>query len=275
MTPTAIEVNDGARSPSTALVRRPDEVRALSRLSFEEFGRAAGGIGGMHTAIAGRVFRYVGAGAAPVRVVHDTIAGGVYGGLRGATTLLGRGADTVLAQGAVTERRVISTTRRGSALIGAVTGLIGDQLEREESDLVEPLAVRVDGCAVPPARDALAAAFPDATPRLVVFVHGLMGTEHYWRIGEAERGTYATRLAEDLGTTAIDVRYNTGRHVSENGASLDELVEALVDAWPVPVDEIALVGHSMGGLVARSACHHGSCRGAACTGRVRHVVSLG
>ena len=109
-----------------------------------------------------------------------------------------------------------------------------------------------------------------------MFLHGLMGTEHYWRIGERERGsTYATRLAKDLGTTAIEVRYNTGRHVSDNGASLDELLEALVAEWPVEVDEIALVGHSMGGLVARSACHRASCRGAAWTGRVRHVVSLG
>ena len=46
-------------------------------------------------------------------------------------------------------------------------------------------------------------------------------------------------------------------------------------AWPVEVEEIALVGHSMGGLVARSACYHGVELGHDWVGRVRHVVSLG
>jgi pimeloyl-ACP methyl ester carboxylesterase len=73
----------------------------------------------------------------------------------------------------------------------------------------------------------------------------------------------------------VDVRYNTGRHVSENGRSLADLLEALVAAWPVAVERIALVGHSMGGLVARSACHQAAERSDAWVGRVRHVVSLG
>ena len=71
------------------------------------------------------------------------------------------------------------------------------------------------------------------------------------------------------------VRYNTGRHISENGRSLSELLEALVAAWPVEVERIALVGHSMGGLVSRSACHYASAEGARWVGLVRHVVSLG
>jgi pimeloyl-ACP methyl ester carboxylesterase len=73
----------------------------------------------------------------------------------------------------------------------------------------------------------------------------------------------------------VYVRYNTGLHISENGACLDALLDELVGAWPVAVDEIALVGHSMGGLVARSACHRASGRQAAWVKRVRRVVSLG
>jgi pimeloyl-ACP methyl ester carboxylesterase len=48
-----------------------------------------------------------------------------------------------------------------------------------------------------------------------------------------------------------------------------------VSAWPVPVDELIIVGHSMGGLVARSACHYGQEAGLDWTERVRHVVFLG
>ena len=62
------------------------------------------------------------------------------------------------------------------------------------------------------------------------------------------------RLVDDLGCTSVFVRYNTGRHISVNGRELSELLDALVRAWPREVEQIALVGHSMGGLVARSAC---------------------
>ena len=71
------------------------------------------------------------------------------------------------------------------------------------------------------------------------------------------------------------MRYNSGRHISENGESLADLLEELVAAWPLEVEEIALVGHSMGGLVARSACHAGAQRGDAWVERVRRVISLG
>jgi pimeloyl-ACP methyl ester carboxylesterase len=119
-------------------------------------------------------------------------------------------------------------------------------------------------------------AFPGATRRIVVFVHGLMGTEFPWRWFAAEDGdTYGSRLARDLSVTPIYIRYNTGRHISANGRSLAELLERLVAAWPVEVDEVALIGHSMGGLVARSACCHGSEGGHDWARRVRHVVSLG
>jgi pimeloyl-ACP methyl ester carboxylesterase len=55
--------------------------------------------------------------------------------------------------------------------------------------------------------------------------------------------------------TPVSLRYNTGLHISDNGRALDALLTALVEAWPVPVQDVVLVGHSMGGLVARSALH--------------------
>jgi pimeloyl-ACP methyl ester carboxylesterase len=103
-----------------------------------------------------------------------------------------------------------------------------------------------------------------------------METEHGWQLRAARTdGSYGARLERELQVTAVDIRYNTGRHISDNGASLHELLEELTAAWPVPLREIALVGHSMGGLVARSACHQGDAAGASWVRRVRHVVSLG
>ena len=239
---------------------RPGELSALTRLTLEELGAAATGIGQIHKAIADRAFGASGPGAAPARRIHDAVARNIYGGLRLGASALGR-----VAAVAVAGRPPISIAPRGAALIAAIDGLIGDALEREQSALAEPMSVRIDGRVV----DAQAFA-ADATPRIAVFTHGLMETEFSWG-----RDPYGERLRRDLGITPVHVRYNTGRRVSENGASLDELLDELVAAWPVEVEQIALIGHSMGGLVVRSACHQASLRHAGWVTKVRHVVSLG
>ena len=51
------------------------------------------------------------------------------------------------------------------------------------------------------------------------------------------------------------VHYNSGLHISTNGRAAGEHARRAGRAWPLPVEEIVLLGHSMGGLVARSACH--------------------
>jgi pimeloyl-ACP methyl ester carboxylesterase len=249
------------------LDRRPDEMRALSRFAFGELADAVGGIAGVHRAIAARVFRHTGPGARPVQLGHDAITAGVYASVRAAVRLAGAGI------GRAAPARELSSTPGGSRVLGVLNGLRGDAFERDGSPLRQAMAARVAGAPVAPEREALAAAFPDATPRLVVFLHGLMETERSWRYGGGE--TYGSRLARDLRRTPVDVRYNSGRHISENGRSLAALLERLVDDWPVEVSELALVGHSMGGLVARSACHVAREDGMAWVGRVRHVVSLG
>jgi pimeloyl-ACP methyl ester carboxylesterase len=108
---------------------------------------------------------------------------------------------------------------------------------------------------------ALAAAYPDASDALVVFVHGLCETEHYWdrrsRPRPADGGTqpsYGRRLAADEGWSSVYVRANTGLPIAESGVALSALLTRLVDAWPAPVRRIALVGHSMGALIVRAAC---------------------
>jgi pimeloyl-ACP methyl ester carboxylesterase len=232
----------------------PDELRALTRLTFEEVGVATGGIGSMHRAIADRAFGPVGSGLP--RMLHDAISGGVYAGLRAAAGLAGRAAGTAVAG----RGRSLSVTPKGAAALAVLTGLRGDALEAEGNDLAEPMCIRVGGRPVAPAD------FPDAGPRVVVFLHGLFETEYAWG-----RRSYGKRLRRDLGATPVYVRYNTGRRISENGRSLAELLDELVADWPVEVEQIALVGHSMGGLVARSAC----CTGGDWTRLVRHTVSLG
>ena len=144
-------------------------------------------------------------------------------------------------------------------MLGVLNGLRGDVLEREGSELAQPMTVRARG----------AIAEPAAAPRIAVFVHGLFQTEFAWHYGGGP--TYGERLAAEHGLAAVHVRYNSGRHVSENGRSLADLLAG----WPVGLEEVVLVGHSMGGLVARSACNQAAERGDDWARRVTHVVSLG
>jgi pimeloyl-ACP methyl ester carboxylesterase len=259
----------------TDLVRRqPDEAGALVRLGFEELRGFAESVGTMERDLAARAFRFVPA-SRPVRFVHDKVAGGIVGGLGTAASAAGRGAESLVSRRPRSDRP-LSAHPIGGFGLSVLNGLIGDRLEREDSPLQEPMSVRVGGLAVPPDADALARAFPDATPRLVVFVHGLMGNELGWRLGARQgRQDYGSRLAVELGRTPVYVRYNSGRHISENGRSLADMLEAVVAAWPVPVEDVALVGHSMGGLVSRSAAYHGALDEAAWVAKVRHVISLG
>ena len=53
------------------------------------------------------------------------------------------------------------------------------------------------------------------------------------------------------------------------------MLDDLVTAWPCGVEELVLVGHSMGGLVARGACHYAELDRRRWTDAVRHVFCLG
>jgi pimeloyl-ACP methyl ester carboxylesterase len=250
-----------------------DEVRSLARLGFRELSDGAAGLYGFHRAIAARAFGATGPGGTPARVLHDAISSRMYEGVAVAFRLVGAIADAGLGRRKVPDGRALSSTPRGALLVGALTGLVGDRLESEGNDLHQPTAVRIDGRAVALEPEALATAYPDATGRIAVFLHGLMESEFSWHVGEGPG--YGHRLRDELDFTPVELRYNTGRHISENGLELADLLEVLAANWPVEVEQVALVGHSMGGLVARSACHQAVERGDAWVSRVRHVVSLG
>jgi len=256
--------------------RTDDELSALASFAGEELQRAIGGIASTHGAIARRAFQANGSAAAPVRAAHDAISAAAYGGVRvgaGALSrLAARALDSLPAEG----RPALSQRAGGASGLAVLAGLVGDRLSDAGSPLVPAMSIRVDGEAVAARLETLADAFPAAGPRLCVFLHGLMESEFAW--GTASAGgspTYGSALADELGFTPIYIRYNTGLHISENGSALSGLLQAVVEHWPVPVTDVALVGHSMGGLVARSACRHGELHDADWVSLVHHTVSLG
>jgi pimeloyl-ACP methyl ester carboxylesterase len=229
----------------------PNEVRAAGELAGAAVGGTAAFIQQAHAGVAGRPFGVLGPLGAPVRVVHDAVSSTTY-----------RLVSRALAAGPAALARVtpgngipLADTLRGSIALGALNGAIGDRLARGGSPLALDMTLREDDETT-------------VTPRIAVFVHGLCETDDAWNIRQP---SYGARLRKELGYTPLYVRYNSGLHISDNGRRLAELLEDAVASWPVPVEEIALVGHSMGGLVARSACHYGGDWAQS----VRHVFCLG
>jgi pimeloyl-ACP methyl ester carboxylesterase len=206
----------------------------------------------VHSAISRRVRDLAGLTPAEAGVVPGRVARLVYAsidaGLQTTTRAL-RAAD---------ERGIgarLEATPKGRFAVAAVNGLIGDRLVADDNDLAIEMAVRQHGRDVPLDAEHLAEAFPDASADVVVFLHGLSESESSWYRDSAEHGgSYGQRLEADLGWSPVYLRANTGLPVAENGVALAGLLDDLVAGWPTEVRRIALVGHSMGGLILRAAC---------------------
>ena len=204
--------------------------------------------------------------------LHAGVRDGVYATVRTISRAVFAGLDAALERAAP----VLPPVTLPGPLVGLLLGVAGDAIARENNPLEVSMHLRHAGQALPATPEALAEALPAASARLVVFVHGLACDESSWALGSQRAWgrpgvNYAALLAERHGFTALHVRYNSGLRIADNGRALAQLLDALLAAYPRAVDELLLVGHSMGGLVVRAACEHGG----AWLGRVRDVFCLG
>jgi hypothetical protein len=199
------------------------------------------------------------------------ITGLVYRNIRGTTRLVGLSIDALLAPFDAAFDPAASTAER-EALQAAANGVLGDHLAASANPLAIPMRLRRDGQPLDLNGPALAAAFPQSTSKILVLAHGLCMNDRQWRRKEHD---YGAALAADAGFTPVYLHYNSGLHVSTNGRAFAAQLEALLDAWPVPVDELTILGHSMGGLLARSACYYGELAGHAWPRHLRKIVFLG
>lgn len=182
--------------------------------------------------------------------LHGTFGAPVYRRVRASAATAAHAVSLSPRLSAASTRVLSGATVRW--LAGVTDGILGAPKAARPTDMT----VRVAHRRVALDRESLAAAFPSASGRVVVFLHGLIETERWWfhRPAKNRTGTdFGSRLAEDLPCTPVYVRYHSGRPIATNGASLVTLLTDLITRWPVPVTEVVLVGHSMGGLVAREA----------------------
>jgi pimeloyl-ACP methyl ester carboxylesterase len=195
----------------------------------------------------------------------------VYRGLGGAFHLIGQGfgAGATLVAAEPDER---PASRGREIALAALNGVVGDHLADTGNPLALPMRFRRDGRPLALETRVLAEAYPEATGKLAVLVHGLCMSDLRWARQNHDHGA---ALARELGYTPIYLSYNSGLHVSVNGRAFAAALEALVAAWPAKIEDLVIIGHSMGGLVARSACLAAENAGHAWRKRLRALVCLG
>jgi len=223
----------------------PEVWRGSSRLAIEAVLGVTDIVEAMHASIAG---------LAPIvgqarRQRARGISGLVYNSVRGVTRLVGGGLDRTYSLLPAIPLSPAAALRR-ETLLAQLNGVIGDHLEHSANPLAIPMRLRAQGQPLILTRDALIERFPAAAPRLMVMVHGLCMNDLQW---QRQGHDHAAALAASLGYTPIYLHYNTGRRISRNGEDFAELLTTLAQTWPQPIEELVLVGHSMGGLVIRSA----------------------
>ena len=244
-----------------------DDLRGASRLAIEATRSVTALVEAMHVTIAsgpGLLGRPL---AGPVKL----LTGLVYGGIRGVTRLVGRGIDGALAQLAPLLGESAPGPER-EAVLAALNGVLGDYLAETKNPLAIQIRFRKDGHPLRLDRAALGEAFPQASGKLLILVHGSSMSDRQWSRQGHDHGE---ALARDLGFTPVYLHYNSGLHISTNGRALAALLERLAAEWPVPLDEIVIVAHSMGGLLSRSACHSADELGQAWRGKLRKLICLG
>ena len=181
------------------------------------------------------------------------LTGSIYASVRGITRLVGNGVEASLSWlTPLLGGSEQSTTREATR--AAINGALGDHLEASGNPLAIQMQLRVQGEAVTLTRKALSTRFPQASGKLLILIHGLCMDDLQWNYADHDHGQL---LAVELGFSVLYLHYNSGRHISRNGQQLSKLLNQLAKAWPVPITEITLLGHSMGGLVARSAMDDG------------------
>jgi pimeloyl-ACP methyl ester carboxylesterase len=244
------------------------DVRGAVRLVIDGVGGVTGIVEAMHHRIASR--------SPPLGSVPDAptrgITGLVYRSIRGTTGLVGKTLDTALAgveallQASLRDVPQEQAMPRRDAVVAALNGVVGDHLERTGNPLGVQLQLRVRGAT------AGAVDVPETGTRLLLLIHGLCMNDQQWTRDGHDHGQ---ALGDALGYTPVYVRYNSGRHISANGYQLAAALEQFLRQWPHPVPSVAIIGHSMGGLVARSALFQAAQAGMDWPAKVQRLVFLG
>jgi len=195
----------------------------------------------------------------------------VYRLVRRMTTVVGNGLDNAVEY-FHPERDPAESSRERTAIVSILNGVLGDHMQAHDNPLALSMTFRLEGRALEITRAALTNAVAQPSAKILVMLHGHCMNELQWCRNGHDHGAV---LAATNGCSPLYLRYNTGLHISENGRALADQLEQLLVEWPTPIQEIFVVGYSMGGMVARSAFHYGKMAQHAWVKRVHKLFFVG
>ncbi|WP_395373664.1 esterase/lipase family protein [Marinicella sp. W31] len=178
------------------------------------------------------------------------ITGFVYKSIRSIASGVGYGVDQslhVLSQPSEDAGQHFAAREK---LVSGINGVFGDHLQQSNNPLAIKMQLRKDGLALN--QQQIAEQLNASNGRLLIMVHGLCQSDLQWHRQQHDHGL---ALAEDFGFSVIYLHYNSGLRVSENGRAFAHLLESVIGENE-QVKSVAMLAHSMGGLVSRSACHY-------------------
>ncbi len=156
-----------------------------------------------------------------------------------------------------------------------LNGVMGDSLKENKIGFAIKMTLHASAGPLTVTKRSLSKMRPPGTGKICILAHGSCGSEKGWGFKDDASINYGSLLQKDFGLTPFFLRYNSGLHISTNGKQLSDLLEKFIRCYPKKVSEVFLIGHSMGGLVFRSACHYGQKEKRAWVKRVKKIFYLG
>ncbi|MGJ8667909.1 MAG: esterase/lipase family protein [Oceanococcus sp.] len=126
----------------------------------------------------------------------------------------------------------------------ALNGVCGDLLAQQQSPIALDMRLVSRGDTS-----------PSSGQHQVIFLHGLCMSELGWINAAHDR--FCQQLESHQQASVHYLRYNSGLRISENGRKLSALLDNMANSNR----PISLIGHSMGGLLIRSALHAAQAEG--------------
>lgn len=206
-----------------------------------------------------------------IQKLITTIAGITYKNIRWSTLFIGKSLHNILEQLTPTIGKIKASDKK-EIILSVLNGVIGDYLEEKENPLKIEMQFRYQSKSFLLDPKTIKATHPNVNGKILLMLHGSCMNDIQWTRKKHNHGEI---IAKELNKTPIYLNYNSGRHISTNGKNLNNLLEELVRNWPVPVEELLVIAHSMGGLVMRSAIHYGEQEQNNWTKHLKKVVFLG
>ncbi|MGK0448767.1 MAG: pimeloyl-ACP methyl ester carboxylesterase [Polaribacter sp.] len=206
-----------------------------------------------------------------IQKLITSIASITYKNIRWSTLFIGSSISKMLKKLTPAIGKIKDSDKK-EIILSVLNGVIGDYLEEKENPLKITMQFRYQSKTLAIDPKSIKAAYPKVNGKILLMIHGSCMNDLQWTRKDHNHGKI---IATELNKTPIYLKYNSGLHISSNGKNLNNLLEELVKNWPVPIEEIVIIAHSMGGLVSRSALYYGEKNQKKWTKHVKKIVFLG